>query len=163
MNIFKKSGYLRVLFVGLPFGVASLIGGMQMFNEIPDAPEELEMHTGTLTSFGDTTYYDAGIDLDRGLFFVRFNSNAYYTDRRKERELIESYNYSIGDTVTVWTESNGVYIKQLTVNNHMVMSYQPPYWMAWFFTLIGIVFTAMSFFYLIKYSADFFGENKAEN
>jgi hypothetical protein len=45
----------------------------------------------------------------------------------------------------------------------MVMNYQPPYWMAWFFTLAGIVFTVMSLFYLIKYSSDYFGEKKTEN
>lgn len=162
MSIFKKSGYLRVLFVGLPFGVASLIGGVQMFNDIPEAPNELEMNKGVLSSFGVTTYYDAGIDLKRELFFVKLNDNEYYTDRRKEREVIENYNYGIGDSITVWTEPDGVYIKQLTANNQMVMSYQPPYWMAWFFTIAGVVFTTMSLFYLIKYSSDFFGETKTE-
>ncbi len=163
MSIFKKTGYLRVLFFGLPFGIGALIIGIPMFNKIPETPNELEVHNGVLSSFGDTTYYDTGIDLEFETFCIRVNDNNYYTDRRKERELIKSYNYSIGDTVTVWTEPEGVYIKQLTANNQMVMNYQPSYWMAWFFTLAGIVFTAMSLFYLIKYSSDYLGEKKTKN
>ncbi|MGM0582971.1 MAG: hypothetical protein ACQETL_20005 [Bacteroidota bacterium] len=163
MSIFKKTGYLRVLFVGLPFGIGALIVGIPMFKEIPKIPNDLEFHKGVLSSFGDTTYYDKEIDLEFETFYIRLNSNTYFTDRRKEREVIESHNYSVGDTVTVWTEPDDVYIKQLVANNQMVMNYQPPYWMAWFFTLAGIVFTTMSLFYLIKYSSDYFGSQKPEN
>ena len=77
--------------------------------------------------------------------------------------MIENHPYSVGDSIMVWTKPNNVYIKQLTANKKMVMNYQPPYWMAWFFTLAGIVFTVMSLFYLIKYSSDYFGEKKTEN
>ncbi len=117
------------------------------------------LHSGVLNSFGATTYYDEGIDLDRTLFNVEISSKMYYTDRRKEREIIESYKYRIGDSIKVWTNQNDVYIKQLIVNNKMVMAYKPPYWRAWFFTLAGILFTVMSVFYLIKYNADYFGED----
>ena len=159
MNIFKKSGYLRVLFVGLPFGIGALIVGIPLFEEIPKNPDELELHSGVLNSFGETTYYDEGIDLDRTLFYVEINSKMYYTDRRKERVIIESYKYRIGDSIKVWTNLNDVYVKQLIVNNQMLMVYKPPYWRAWFFTLAGILFTVMSVFYLIKYNADYFGED----
>ena len=156
MNIFKKTGYLRVLFVGLPFGIGALIVGIPMFNEIPKTSNDLEKHVGVLRSFGDTIYYDEGIDLESKLFYVRLSENAYYTDRRKEREIIESYKYNIGDSMEIWTKKDKVYIKQIISNNQMIMNYKPPYWQAWFFTLIGIVFTAMSIFYLIKYSSDYF-------
>ncbi|MDM8161516.1 hypothetical protein QUH73_16970 [Labilibaculum sp. K2S] len=159
MNIFKKSGYLRVLFVGLPFGVASLIGGTTMFNEIPETPKELILYEGVLTSFGETTYYEVELDLERTLFYVKINSEMYYADRRKERRIMESYDYKIGDSLKVWTNLNDVYVKQLIVNNQMLMVYKPPYWRAWFFTLAGILFTVMSVFYLIKYNADYFGED----
>lgn len=162
MSIFRKSGYLRVLFVGLPFGIGALIVGIPMFNEIPETPNDLEVHKGLLSSFGDTTYYSQAVDLERSLFYVKFDDKAYYTDSRKEREIVENYNYSIGDTIKVWTKPNGVYIKQLTANNQMVLNYQPPYWMAWFFTLAGAILIAMSLFYLIKYSSDYFGEKKTD-
>lgn len=158
MSIFKKTGYLRVLFAGLPFGIGALIVGLPMFNDIPETPSELEIHKGLLDSFGDKVYYDKDIDIDRNLYHIKFNDSTYYTDRRKERKIIESYHFSIGDTVTVWTKKGSIYIKQLIVNNQKVMSYQPPYWMAWFFTLAGIIFTTMSLFYLIKYSFDYFGK-----
>ncbi|MFA9371014.1 MAG: hypothetical protein ACERIH_04840 [Labilibaculum antarcticum] len=159
MSIFKKSGYLRALFVGLPFGIASLIGGVHMFKEIPDTTKGLELHSGVLNSFGETTYYDEGIDLEMNLFYVKIDADSFYADRRKEREVIESFEYKIGDSVKVWTDLNDVYIRQMDVNNQMVMAYKPPYWMAWFFTLAGILFTVMSVFYLIKYNADYFGED----
>ncbi len=160
MSIFKKTGYLRVLFVGLSFGIGALIVGIPMFNKIPETPNDLEVHKGILSSFGDTTYYDNGIDLEFETFYVKINDKAFYTEKRSVRVIIEIYNYSIGDTIIVWTERDDLYIKQLTANNQMVMNYQPPYWMAWFFTLAGVIFTAMSLFYLIKYSSDYFGEKK---
>ncbi len=163
MNIFKKTGYLRVLFVGLPFGIGALIVGIPMFNKIPERPNDLEVHNGVLSLFGDTIYYSEAVDLEREVYFIKVDNKVFYTDRRKEREVIESYSYTVGDSVTIWTEPDGVYIKQLIVNNQMVMNYQPPYWMAWFFTLAGIVFAAMSLFYLIKYSSDYFGEKKNKN
>ncbi|WP_461633071.1 hypothetical protein [Labilibaculum euxinus] len=159
MNIFKKSGYLRALFVGLPFGIGSLIVGIPLFEEIPKIPDELELHSGVLNSFGETTYYDEGIDLEMNLFYVKIDTDSYYAGRRKERELLEPYKYEIGDSIKIWTNQNDVYIKQLIVNNQILMVYKPPYWRAWFFTLAGILFTVMSVFYLIKYNADYFGED----
>ncbi len=38
MSILKKSGYLRVLFVGLPFGIGALLIGIPKFDEIPKTP-----------------------------------------------------------------------------------------------------------------------------
>ena len=163
MSIFKKTGYLRVLFVGLPFGIGALIVGIPMFNKIPETPNDLEVHNGVLSSFGDTTYYSEAVDLEREVYFIKVDNKVFYTDRDKEREVIENHPYSVGDSIMVWTKPNNVYIKQLTANNKMVMNYQPPYWMVWFFTLAGIVFTVMSLFYLIKYSSDYFGEKKTEN
>ena len=159
MNIFKKSGYLRALFVGLPFGIASLVGGISMFEDIPATSIDLELHKGNLIDYGDTVYYSKAVDLVRNVFFVKIKNDNFYTDRNKEREVIESFEYKIGDSLKVWTNLNDVYIKQLIVNDQMVMAYKPPYWMAWFFTLAGILFTVMSVFYLIKYNADYFGED----
>ncbi|ASB50178.1 hypothetical protein [Alkalitalea saponilacus] len=71
MSIFKKSGYLRVLFIGLPFGVASLLGGIQIVNDIPDTPKDLKLHEGKLVSYGDAVYYSKAVDLERSVFYLK--------------------------------------------------------------------------------------------
>lgn len=118
----------------------------------------MELHSGVLNSFWETSYYNEEIDLDMNLFHVKIDTVSYYVGRRKERKIIEPYEYELGDSIKGWTNLNDVYIKQLIVNNQMVMVYKPPYWMAWFFTIAGVVFTVMSVFYLIKYNEDYFGK-----
>ncbi len=157
MSIFKKTGYIRVLTLGLPFGIGCLIVGIPLFKEIPNNDKELIMHEGFLSSFGETDYYSKKADNERNVFCIKIGDSTFYTDRRKEREIIESYNYQIGDSIKVWTDSNDVLIRQLFVNNKIIMRYEPPYWMAWFFTLAGIFFTIMLIYYLIKYFSDLFG------
>lgn len=59
--------------------------------------------------------------------------------------------YKENRIVTVWTEKNSSSIEQLAIDNQIVLPYKPPYWQAWTFLIIGIVFTGMGTIYLVKY------------
>ena len=155
-SIFKKSGYLRVLFVGLPFGIGSLIVGLPMFKSIPNSSNELILHEGRVVDFGETKYYSEDIDFEHETFFIRISSNKFYTDRRKEREIIENTDYRIGDKIKIWTKPNNLYISQLKLNDQMIMKYKPPYWIAWSFTIFGAIFSVMCIYVLIADRSEFF-------
>jgi hypothetical protein len=158
MSIFKKTGYLRALFVGLPFGVVSLFGGIVQFNNIPESVENLELQTGNIIDYGMTEYYDKGVDVHRDVYFFEIDSlGEFYSDLNDHTELLKSIEKEwINSYAEIWIKENNPYIKQLRIDNNLIIEYKPPYWMAWTFTLIGILFTTMSIFYLIRYSSDYF-------
>ena len=58
----------------------ALIVGIPMFNKIPETPNDLEVHNGVLSSFGDTIYYSEAVDLEREVYFIKVDNKVFYTD-----------------------------------------------------------------------------------
>ncbi|MCB2195013.1 MAG: hypothetical protein KQH79_04095 [Bacteroidetes bacterium] len=158
MNTFKKSGYLRALFIGLPFGIYALYVGLSDFKDIPQKTDNLVKVSGIIVSHGTKEYYDSAVDVHREVYYFELdNGLEYYSELEKHKEFLNNINKDwINSGIEVWIKNQSLYIKQLKIDNKLIIKYEPPYWVAWFFTILGVVFTGLSVIYLIKYSSDFF-------
>jgi hypothetical protein len=152
MGIPEKYTYYWTIFSGLPFGVAAFIMGIYLFFAIPSNLNELQKIEGKINDFGTKVIYDASINAKGKVFYIKFDEYIeYYTDLAKHQELLEKYcknNEVLNNKAIVWTEKDEDYIEQISINNEIVISYEPPYWAAWTFLIGGIVITIGAILYL---------------
>lgn len=157
MGISERYTYYWTIFSGFPFGVGSFILGIYLFFHIPGNIEDLERHNGKIVDFGVKEVYEKHTDTHRNLFYIQIDQKLeFYSDLGKHRELFVEYfkNKNLKDhKINVWTEMNDKYIEQLIVNGKIVLKYNPPYWMAWTFFIMGILVTTGAIIYL-KNNAD---------
>jgi hypothetical protein len=158
MRIFKKSSYLRIIITLIPFGIASLIGGIKQFDTIPNNIDKLEKIQGYIFSAGIGQHYIKELDNNISVYKITLkNENGYYyTELKKDIEILEYKNLKTEDNVIIWTKIGNNSIKKIELNGEILIAYNPPYWMAWFFTLIGILFMTASIYFLVRYSSYYF-------
>jgi hypothetical protein len=152
MGISDRYTYFWTIFSGLPFGVGCFIIGIYFFFHIPADIEGLEKYNGKIADYGVKEVYEKSTDTHRDLFFIQLNKELeFYSDLGKHRKLFIEYfkgKNLIDHKINVWTEKNDQYIEQLSVDGEIVLKYDPPYWMAWTFFIMGILVTTGAIFYL---------------
>ncbi|MFW6247395.1 MAG: hypothetical protein ACOC22_04480 [bacterium] len=159
MSVIKKYSYLRVIIIGIPFGLLSLISGIKLFGTLTKV-NELEKVDGIIKTIeskdlkrGERTYDLVEISLKNG--------DSFYSGEFKH-EIVDYFNSnpSSGKSITIWHETGKDYIKQLSIDNNLLFEYSPPYWIAHFFLWLGIVTLMSALIYVIKHPEDLFGKKK---
>ena len=128
-----------------------------LFFSIPSNINNLEKYSGEIEDYGIKENYNQRLNTKGKNFYIRMNNNhEFYSDLKKHKVLLTNYfkkeNF-IGDSANVWIEKDEIYIEKLTVNNKVVLEYNPPYWNAWIFLIMGILVTTGAILYL-KNNAD---------
>ncbi len=158
-----KSGYLKVLFVGLPFGLGCLIVGINNFINIPRTTEQLKSINGEITSFGMKDIYDKGADSVFEVFFIVINNREYYADLGWKIDTLQKrlpVQLKYNKFATVWHERGRKYIEQISVGENILYEYKPPYWIAHFFFWIGLITLVSGVGYLILHPEDLTGKKR---
>jgi hypothetical protein len=153
-KISEKYTYIWTILSGIPFGIGMLVGAFVTFNSISKTTNELVSNSGQIMEYANKEVYHKGIDAIISVYEIKLNTGIYQADIGKRIKLLEQYIPSAFKTkkcVTIWTEKGSSSIEQLAIGNQIVLPYKPPYWQAWTFLIIGIVFTGMGTIYLIKY------------
>lgn len=151
-KVSEKYTYIWTILSGIPFGIGMLVGAFILFNDIPKI--ELQSFKGYVTAFEETTRKSETSNDQLPVYAIQFSDKEYFSEIGKRKNILREYvpiAYKEKRIVTVWTEKNSSSIEQLAIDNQIVLPYKPPYWQAWTFLIIGIVFTGMGTIYLIKY------------
>lgn len=147
----EKYTYLYTIFSAIPFGIGMLIAAFIQFKEIPKT--ELNAFNGVVTEWGDTYILD-GKDRDRlPVLFVYFYNKKFYSVIGREKNILKLYLPAAKKqqwTITIWTKKDSHFIEQFAIGDKIILKYKPPYWQAWTFLIIGLVFTIMGSIYLVK-------------
>ena len=160
MSIIKKYSYLRAIIIGIPFGLLSLISGINLFGTLTKI-DELKKVEGIIKNIeskelkrGERTYDLVEISLNSG--------DCFYSGEFKHK-IINYFNsnQSTGKSITIWHEKGKDYIKQLLVDNKLLIKYKPPYWIAHFFLWLGIITLTSALIYVIKHPEDLTGRKKS--
>lgn len=150
----EKYTYIWTILSGIPFGIGMLVGAYTTFNSISKTTNELVSISGQIKEYGHKDIYHKGIDATISVYEIKLNNGIYQADIGKRVKLLEQYIPNVFKTkknITIWTEKGSSSIEQLAIDDQIVLPYKPPYWQAWTFLIIGIVFTSMGIIYLIKY------------
>ncbi len=160
MSVFKRYSYIRAIFIGIPFGIVCIIVGTQKFFEIPKDIAELYCEEIMVSSYGMKIIYDDGADSNFNVFYIKTNDKEYYTELGKNIDILEKELPVLlrqTNIIKVWHLDGDNYIKQLSVNNFILIEYSPPYWIAHFFLWLGIITLSTGLVYVIKHPEDFTG------
>ncbi|MFA8435135.1 MAG: hypothetical protein ACEPOZ_11515 [Marinifilaceae bacterium] len=163
MSVIKKYGYIRAIIVGIPFGIACLIVGVGQFKDIPKSINELDKSEGIIESFGIKDIYDAEIETDLNVFFIKLKNDEYYTELGRNIEILKTHmpvKLKKTSKVTIWHKKNEKYIEQLLIDNELLIKYVPPYWIAHFFFWLGLVTTISGIVYVVKHPEDLTGKKR---
>jgi hypothetical protein len=153
-KISEKYTYIWTILSGIPFGIGMLVGAYTTFNSTSKTTNELVSNSGQIIEYGHKDIYHKGIDATISVYEIKLNEGVYQADIGKRIKLLEQYipnAFKTNKNVTIWTEKGSSSIEQLSIDDEIVLPYKPPYWRAWTFLIIGIVFTGMGTIYLIKY------------
>jgi len=158
MSISDKYTFYWTVFVGIPFGVICLINGISLFFTIPSNVDNLEKYSGRIEDYGFKEVYFETVDTKGNFFFIKLKkSDEFYNDLKKNRKILKDYikEKNLKNMMAIiWTEKGDNIIKQISINNKIIISYDPPYWMAWTFFIAGIIITTGAIFYLKKNAGD---------
>ncbi len=158
-----KSGYLKVLFVGLPFGLGCLITGIKDFIELPKSINYLVLEEGDIQTYGVKTIYDSGAKTDFKVFYIKISESEYYAALKSQKEVLrKQLPHYLRETkhISLWHEKGRKYIKQISVGENILYEYKPPYWMAHFFFWIGLITLVSGVGYLILHPEDLTGKKR---
>jgi hypothetical protein len=153
-KVSEKYTYIWTILSGIPFGIGMLIGAYTTFNSISRNTYELVSNSGQIIEYGNKDVYHKGIDATISVYEIKLKTGIYQADIGKRIKLLEQCIPNAFETkknITIWTEKSSSSIEQLAIDDQIVLPYKPPYWQAWTFLIIGIVFTGMGTIYLIKY------------
>lgn len=158
MGLSDRYTFFWTLFSGLPFGIVSFIMGISLFfNTIRDA-DDLHLHNGKIIDYGVKEVYHESIDARGEDFFLKLRHGyEFYSELGSQKEKLIEYfrgKHLIGHSATIWIERDGTFIKQLAIDDQVVMEYQPPWWNAWIFTIMGILVTIGAILYIKNNAAD---------
>lgn len=164
MGLIKKYSYLRTLFVGIPFGIASLVVGINQFKNTPSSTSELENIKSKVQSFGIKSIYDKNAETNFQVFYIKLdNYDEFYTAIGKQKTLLKNTlprRLKGNKEVTVWHKKQSRYIEQLSVGDELLIKYSSPYWVAHFFTWLGVITLVSGGIYLIRHPEDLAAGNK---
>ena len=163
MSHIKRYSYIRAILIGIPFGIVCVIVGVQKFFEIPKDIFELSCEEVTVSSYGMKTIYDNGADSNFNVFYIKTDDKEYYTELGKNIDILEKELPVLlkqTNNIKVWYLDGDNYIKQLSVNNFILIEYSPPYWIAHFFLWLGIITLSAGLIYMIKHPEDLTGKKK---
>jgi hypothetical protein len=150
--------------VGIPFGITSLVVGINLFRNTPGSTSELEKIQGGIQSFGIKNIYDKEAETNFQVFYIKLDThNEFYTAIGKQKALLKTNlpkRLKRNQVVTVWYKKQSKYIEQLSVGDKLLIEYSPPYWIAHFFTWLGVITLASGGIYLIKHPEDLTGKKK---
>jgi hypothetical protein len=158
MGISDRYTYYWTIFSGLPFGVVSFIIGISLFFTTIREADDLDIHSGKIIGYGVKEVYHESIDARGEDFFLKLrHGHEFYSELGSQKEkLIEYFRAKrlVGHSTTVWIKRGDTSIKQLAVDGQVVMEYQPPWWNAWIFTIMGILVTTGAILYIKNNAAD---------
>ena len=159
MGYIKKYSYLRAFFIGIPFGIACIVGGIKTFNELPEVGELIKVE-GVISKIeprvlreGERIYDFVEITLNNG---KKYSSGEYKEDILNFFEKHKALN----KVVKIWHENEHDNIRQLVYGDIMLIKYKPPYWIAHFFLWLGVITLAAALIYVIKHPEDLTGKKK---
>jgi hypothetical protein len=155
MGVSEKYSYVWTLFKGLPFGIFSVVIGLNLFLKTPSNVNELEKITGCVEWYGEKSIYMQEIDATGSVFAMKVDSKLFYNERNKVREKLQAKipnAYANKREVTIWFVPQNK-IKQLSIDGDIVVSYKP-YGTAIFFICFGVLITVGAIIYAIKYKSD---------
>ena len=163
MGYIKKYSYLRALFVGVPFGLYCFITGVNLFIDLPKSEKDLNLVSGKIVQYESKFVAKEKIEV---FVLTLDNNKVYYSENEKERVMMVGYfakrNF-IGAKAEVWKDYDpdyDMYIEQLTVNNEMVIKFNPTFWVAHFFFWLGVITLSSALIYVIKHPEDLTGKKK---
>lgn len=157
MAIIDKISYLRAIFIILPTGLGSLFVGIQ---GLSTSEESLPKYTGTVKDiYIGQAYSDLSDDYTKTLIITFKNDKEFKTTITDYISLIKK-NIDKGDIVAIWTYRNNNGIRQLMVQNELLIPYSSHPWINILFLVIGIAFTVIAVGYLITTPEDLLGGNK---
>ncbi|MGM0532685.1 MAG: hypothetical protein ACQER7_15155 [Bacteroidota bacterium] len=158
MGLSDRYTFYWTLFTGLPFGIVSFIMGISLFFTTTREADDLDIHKGKIIDYGVKEVYHESIDARGEDFFLKLRHGyEFYSELGSQKEeLIEYFSGKqlVGHSTTVWIERDGTFIKQLAVDDQVVMEFQPPWWNAWIFTIMGILVTTGAILYIKNNAAD---------
>lgn len=159
MNIIKKYSYLRTIIIGIPFGLLSLISGINLFGTLTKT-DELKKVEGIIKSIDSKELKRGNRTYD--LIEISLNSGDCFYSGEYKHEIEEFFNSKqyIGKFITIWHETGKDYIKQLSVDELLLIEYKPPYWIAHFFFWLGVITLSSGLIYVIKHPEDLTGIKK---
>ena len=153
-RISEKYTYLWTIFSGIPFGIGLLIGAYTTFISISKTSESLIKSNGLIIDYGREEVYHKGVDAIITVYSIQLNADKFRADIGGKIKQFEQYipeAYLNKKKITIWTEKNSTSIEQLAIDGQIILEYKPPYWQAWTFLIIGLVFTTMGSIYIVKY------------
>ena len=152
MRITERYTYLWTILCGIPFGITMLVGAYNLFNSIPKI--EFQKYSGYITDWGEIKIKSEVSNDKLPVFAIRFPEKEFYTEITKRKDILRAYiphAFKDKKIITIWTEKGSSMIEQLSIENKIVLKYKSPYWQAWTFLIIGLVFSIMGIIYLFKY------------
>lgn len=154
-KIGKKYTYFYTIFSAIPFGIGMLVGAFTLFRDIPKT--ELIRFEGQIVEWGNTIILNGKYKDRLPVLFIRFSENEFYSAVFREIDTLKPYLPAAKKQqwkITIWTKKDSHYIEQFAIGDYIILKYKPPYWQAWTFLIIGLVFTVMGSIYLVKYHKD---------
>jgi hypothetical protein len=89
MRAYKRSGYIRTLIIGVPFGIYALFIGVSKFQNIINDVNSFNTISGMILVHGTKEYYDQNIDVHRKVYFFRIDSiGDFCTELGKHRKYL---------------------------------------------------------------------------
>lgn len=155
MGLPEKYSYLWTIFKGLPFGVGSIIIGLNLFLKTPADVKELEKVVGQIEWFGEKNIYMQEIDATGNVFAVKIASELFYSEKKKVWDKLKAelpIAYKNNKEVIIWFVPPNK-IKQLSIDGKIVVPYKP-YGTAIFFICFGVLITIGAIVYALKYKSD---------
>jgi hypothetical protein len=152
----KKTGekytYLYTIFSAIPFGIGMLVGAFTLFKEIPQT--KFDCFSGNVIEWGNK-YMRLGKHYDQiQVLYICFQNSEYYTEINRRKEILKPYlpaAKKLKWPIKIWVKKDTHSIEQFAIGDKIILKYKPPYWQAWTFLIIGLIFTIMGPIYLVKY------------
>jgi hypothetical protein len=154
-KIGKKYTYFYTILSAIPFGIGMLVTAFTLFREIPKT--ELIYFHGPIVEWGNTVILNGKYNDRLPVLFIRLSDKEFYSAVFRDIDILKAYMPAAKKqqwTITIGTKKDSHYIEQFAIGDKIILKYKPPYWQAWTFLIVGLVFSVMGSIYLVKYHKD---------
>ncbi|ALO13814.1 hypothetical protein L21SP5_00132 [Salinivirga cyanobacteriivorans] len=161
MKYIKKYSYLHTAFIGIPTGLAFLIGGIVYFYKAPMDVNDLKKIEGVIISAGLKTYYENNQKYSH--FLVELDKYGVYKSvygKHIEKLVNIPRDSFFNKDVDLWVSHNDDIIRQLQFDNQNIIKFTPRYWIGHVFLWFGLITLISSIIYVIKHPEDLTGKKK---
>lgn len=160
MSFFDKTRYFRALFVLFPLGIFTIYYG---YKGLTTTTVDVSFESGKVKNYKLEKLYNTLCEckIRTLVLYLENGKKTYSTTIVEEIEQLHPQ-LQIGDEVEIWfeVESDGNIIKQVVLNDKLMLQYDRLIGLNLTFLVIGLALVILCLFYLIKSLEDLKGGEK---